>query len=108
MPETQARAVVGHIFETADRDKSGFIEYAEFVKASMKKRHLMSMGNIEKAFKLLDTDNSAQLSKTELQALLGESADKKLMRLIAEADVNGDGEIDFKEFYNLLKKKYES
>ena len=108
MQEIQAKAVVDQIFETTDRDKSGYIEFAEFVKASMKKKCILSMGNIEKAFKLLDTDNSEKLSKTELQTLLGESADKNLMKLIAEADVNGDGEIDFTEFYNLLKRKYES
>jgi calcium-dependent protein kinase len=108
MPESDAVKAVEHVFETIDRDKSGFIEYAEFVKASMKKKSLISISNIENAFKLLDTDNNSKLSKSELQFLLGENADKEIMTLINEADTNGDGEIDFKEFYSILKKKYQS
>ena len=108
MGETEAQSIVENIFLTVDRDRSGFIEYNEFIKANMKKRYLMSLTNLETAFKLLDSDNSNKLSKTELQNLVGDSGDKDLMKLIAEADTNGDGEIDFKEFYALMRQKYDN
>ena len=108
MGETEAKSIVENIFLTVDRDRSGFIEYNEFIKANMKKRYLMSLTNLETAFKLLDSDNSNKLSKTELQNLVGDSGDKDLMKLIAEADTNGDGEIDFKEFYALMRQKYDN
>ena len=108
MSEKEAKAVVDKIFEVADRNKNGSIEFGEFIRGSMKKSSLLSIDHVEKAFKLLDKDNNQNLSIEELQYLLGDTADKAIRQLIHEADQNGDGQISFEEFLRLLKKKYES
>ena len=102
----EATAIVDKIFEVADRNKNGSIEFAEFIRGSMKNSSLLSISNIEKAFKLLDKDNNQNLSIEELQYLLGDTADKAIRQLIQEADQNKDGQISFEEFLRLLKKKY--
>ena len=106
MSPQDAKIKVDNIFEVADRNKNGSLEFGEFVKGTMKKSSLLSLNNIETAFKLLDKDNNHYLSVEELQFLLGESADKTIRQVILEADVNNDGQISFSEFYMLLKKKY--
>lgn len=108
MDEAVAQKIVQQIFETADRDKNGFIEYSEFVKASMKAQSLISFANIDKAFKLLDSDRNLKISSEELKFILEDSSDSNLFKLIKEADKNNDGEIDFGEFYDLIKKSYSS
>ena len=108
MSQKEAKIVVDKIFEVADRNKNGSIEFVEFIRGSMKKSSLLSIENVEKAFKLLDKDNNQNLSIGELQHLLGDTADKAIRQLIQEADQNGDGQISFEEFLKLLKKKYDS
>lgn len=106
MSQEEAKVKVDNIFEVADRNKNGSIEFGEFVRGTMKKSSLLSINNIEKAFKLLDKDNDQNLSVEELQFLLGDSADKAIRQVILEADINQDGQICFSEFLKLLKKKY--
>ena len=108
MSKNEATVIVDKIFEVADRNKNGSIEFAEFIRGSMKNSSLLSISNVEKAFKLLDKDNNQNLSIEELQYLLGDTADKAIRQLIQEADQNKDGQISFEEFLRLLKKKYDS
>lgn len=108
MPKNEAKQMVDTIFEIADKNRNGTIEFGEFVRGCMKKSSLLSISNIEKAFKLLDKNNDQSLSVEELQFLLGESADKAIRQVIVEADTNNDGQISFKEFLKLLKNKYSS
>ena len=107
MNEIDAKHTVENIFLAVDRDNSGFIEYDEFIKANMQKQYLTSLATIDKTFKLLDTDNNHKLLKSELQILIKDGGDEQLMKLIVEADIDGDGEIDFKEFYALMRKSYD-
>lgn len=61
------------------------------------------------AFKMLDADGSGKISSEELLKLLaGEEfldvySQAQLDRAIAEVDENGDGEIDFNEFKQMMQ-----
>lgn len=105
MPEADAIVLINEIFQVADSDNSGFIEFSEFLKSSVARNDLMSKKHLEATFKMLDCDNSGKLSRKELQSMLSGtslSGDKKWMKLLQAADKNQDGEIDMKEFYDLL------
>jgi len=66
--------------------------------------------NLRTAFQMFDTDNSGKIDAAEIKNLL-EGDDFKdqinkdaLNRIISEVDVNGDGEIDFEEFLQMMRK----
>ena len=66
------------MFREVDIDKSGFIEYSEFVMACTRESDLFSESRLKSAFKMFDSDGSGYISKVEirnaLQVLLQELA----------------------------------
>lgn len=63
------------------------------------------------AFKLYDEDDNGHINRKELRNvidLIGESmTDSELEELVREADINGDGAINYQEFVNMvLSEKY--
>ena len=67
---------------------------------------LLSKEKLELCFNLFDKDQSGSISADELRQLLGRSktTDPLVKNLIKEADASGDGEIDLKEFKDLMLK----
>ena len=69
--------------------------------------NIVNSGNeIRQQFDFFDKDGSGKVSKSELKKALKELNEKisktELKRMIKEADVDGDGEIDFDEFSKIL------
>ena len=58
-------------------------------------------------FELYDDDGSGSIDQLELRALMAQLGvdltDEELSAMIAEADVDGDGDIDYEEFVALFK-----
>jgi calcium-dependent protein kinase len=93
------------LFKKIDSDNSGFIDYDEFIAASIDKKKLFSIDNLQKAFIMFDTDKTGKISVENLKEVIGEALanDQVWTDIINEADRNGDGEIDFSEFCELMK-----
>ena len=70
-PLLQAQDEVEKIMNEVDIDKSGYIDYTEFLIASMKKDKLLSRRNLENSFRIFDRDNSGTITISELQFFLG-------------------------------------
>jgi calcium-dependent protein kinase len=101
----EAKTEVDHIMEKVDSDGSGFIDYTEFLKASLDMKKVLNIQNLEMTFSMFDTDNSGKISATEIKRLLGNGSeiDEEVWReIIQEVDQNGDGEIDLTEFKELV------
>ena len=86
-----------------DTDGDGRIDYTEFITAAFNREVLLSKGNLDTAFKIFDADGNGSISMDELKAVFAKgSASGKTEdvwnEIIASADKNNDGEIDFKEF----------
>lgn len=84
-----------------DTDKSGFIEYSEFIVAAMDRRKLLSAERLDSVFSTFDRDQNGKISASELKVMLDYEQDLDLslyMNVVKEADLNGDGQIDYKEF----------
>lgn len=92
----------------ADVDGDGLIDYNEFVAATMQVSALEKEELLEKAFRQIDTDGSGTISIEELgEALKKFGIFDDARDLLAGADTNGDGQIDYQEFACLLRNNNE-
>jgi len=62
---------VEKMFKSVDSDNSGFIDYTEFVVASMNAEEMTSNDFLQAAFKMFDKDGSGIISADEIKAVLG-------------------------------------
>lgn len=95
------------MFDSVDIDKSGFIDYSEFVVASMNEKNLLTNEKLQSAFKMFDKDGSGFISKDEIKEILGFGktlSEEAVNEIIHQVDANGDGEISFEEFSAMMKR----
>lgn len=95
------------MFKAVDSDNSGFIDYSEFVVAAMNEKTLTSNDKLQAAFKMFDKDGSGVISADEIREVLGFGGNldnKAIDFIIKQVDENGDGEISFEEFVQMMKK----
>jgi calcium-dependent protein kinase len=59
------------MFDAVDTDKSGFIDYSEFVIAAMNEKQLLTSDKLQSAFKMFDKDGSGSISADEIKEVLG-------------------------------------
>ena len=105
MGSDHALEEVQKIMTEVDTDNNGFIDYTEFLKATLNQRTVMSSENLRKAFDLFDKDSSGSINALELKRVLGGSAnidDKVWKQLISSVDQNADSEIDLREFEEVI------
>lgn len=97
------------VLKGADTDNSGTINYTEFLAATMSAQTFMREEYLKAAFRMFDSDDSGKIDAGELNNLLaGEEfkdvyTQEQLQQAIKEVDENGDGEIDFDEFMQMMK-----
>ncbi len=95
------------VFNKADTDGSGAIDFTEWCTASIDQNTLMNEQNMLAAFKLFDKDGGGTIEAAEISKVLGQNAaanDEVWQAVIAEVDQNDDGLIDFDEFKTMLLK----
>ncbi|CAG9315137.1 unnamed protein product [Blepharisma stoltei] len=103
-----AEIEVNRIMAEVDTDNNGYIDYTEFLKATLDMRKLLSSDNLKAAFRMFDRDGSGSISAAELKKVLegGLASDDKVWNdLIVQVDQNGDGEIDLQEFQDIILSK---
>lgn len=93
-----------------DVDSDGSIDFPEFLTMMARKmKDTDSEAEIAEAFKVFDRNGDGKISAAELRHVLtsiGEKlSDYEVDKMIEEADTNNDGEIDIKEFTQLLVGK---
>lgn len=91
-----------------DVDGDGEIDFTEFVSGAFDKRVLLTQENLDKAFKMFDVDGNGKITKDELKSVFaagraGKAQNDVWEKIIGEIDVDGDGEIDYKEFTAAMK-----
>jgi len=92
---------VENIFESLDTDGSGKIEYTEWLAAVLEVGSEDCESAIIAAFNVFDHDRNGTISGIELGRILMEDQDE-IAKLLPQFDTNGDGELDFLEFKQLL------
>lgn len=74
---------------------------------SLREESLLTEEAILSSFKLYDTDGSETISRGEIRQIVrlageGEMGDNEIEEIVRESDIDGDGEIDFKEFAKVI------
>ena len=86
----------------------GGIDFDEFIELLVNHGHNIDE-DIAKSFKIFDIDGDGLITEDELKTTmdsLGEPMNEKEVKaMIAEADLDGDGKINFKEFQILMENK---
>lgn len=102
-----AEVEVDRIMAIADTDKSGAIDYSEWVVATINKNQLLSDEKMKQAFDLFDKDGGGTISSSEIKEVLGigKHSTKKIWdEIVQEVDIDGDGEISYVEFKSMMEK----
>lgn len=97
---------VDRMFDAVDTDNSGFIDYTEFVVASINEKKLLSHDKLKAAFRIFDKDHSGNITASEIKAVLQQDSsipNEIVQQIIKQVDANGDGEISLEEFVAIMK-----
>jgi calcium-dependent protein kinase len=112
--EKIAEKEMEEIIKKIDQDGNDCIEYEEFIRATVNLEVLLTERNLMLAFKAFDKNNDSELSHQEIKSALGvielgeeENNNDIIKQIIAEIDINNDGNISFQEFKQLMIKVLE-
>jgi len=97
---------IEEIVKKIDIDGDGSIDWKEFIAAATDLRSIAKETTLRQAFDLFDIDKNGEITKKELQRVLGgvvgEYNDNQFDELIKEYDKNNDGQINFEEFRQMI------
>jgi calcium-dependent protein kinase len=96
-----------NIFKSIDHDNNGYIEYEEFLRATIDRDLLLSENNLKLAFNLFDLDQNGSISVDEIKTIIGGGRsipDNVMMELLAEIEKTSDEEIDYHDFKKIMIK----
>ncbi|XP_061339004.1 calmodulin-2/4-like isoform X1 [Gastrolobium bilobum] len=90
-----------------DADGNGTIEFDEFLNLMAKKmKDTDAEEELKEAFKVFDKDQNGYISASELRHVminLGEKlTDEEVEQMIKEADLDGDGQVNYDEFVKMM------
>ncbi|KHN10087.1 Calmodulin-like protein 11 [Glycine soja] len=92
-----------------DTDGNGTIEFVEFLNLMAKKmKETDAEEDLKEAFKVFDKDQNGYISASEgylrhVMINLGEKlTDEEVEQMIKEADLDGDGQVDYDEFVKMM------
>ena len=93
-----------------DSDGNGMIDFSEFLTMMARKMKDTDFEEeMRAAFLVFDTDRDGFITPKELTVAmknLGENlSDKEILKMIKEADLDGDNQINFKEFLQMMTPK---
>lgn len=99
---------VMNLIKNIDLDCNGYIEYEEFISATVNKKNLINKENLKIAFDFFDSNKSGTLDINEIKEVLNllnkkEGKNSEVNKVMSEIDINNDGEINFEEFALLMK-----
>ncbi|GLB41005.1 putative glycoside hydrolase family 92 protein [Lyophyllum shimeji] len=108
--QNPTEAELQDMINEVDADGNGTIDFPEFLTMMARKmRDTDSEEEIKEAFKVFDKDGNGYISAAELRHVmtnLGEKlSDTEVDEMIREADVDGDGQINYDEFVKMMLSK---
>ena len=93
-----------------DADGNGTIDFPEFLTMmTIKMKDANSKEEIREAFRVFDRDGNGFISAAELRHVMTNLSekltDKEVNKIIREADIDGDGQVNYEEFVTMMTSK---
>ena len=89
---------IDSLFEQVNVSRSGSIEYSEFVGACLLQKNTVDEAHVKQVFKSFDKADKGYISRQDLNEILSVKDDSTLDKIIAEADISGNGFICYEDF----------
>ena len=92
------------IFSILDGDNNGYIDYEEFLRATLDRNFFVNENALKFAFNFFDKENTGYISRDKIQSyFIGTKMTEELFsNIFDEIDTNKDGKIDFDEFKHMM------
>ena len=108
--QNPTEAELADMINEVDADGNGTIDFPEFLTMMARKmKDTDSEEEILEAFKVFDKDGNGFISAAELRHImtnLGEKlTDEEVDEMLREADIDGDGQINYEEFVKVMMAK---
>jgi calmodulin len=108
--QNPTEAELADMINEVDADGNGTIDFPEYLTMMARKmKDTDSEEEILEAFKVFDKDGNGFISAAELRHImtnLGEKlSDEEVDEMIREADIDGDGQINYEEFVKMMMSK---
>ena len=102
--EKEIKKEIDDIFLLLDGANRGFIEYEEFLRATLEQKTLLSNENLTYAFNFFDGDGCGKITVEKIKKFfVNDKVSEDVFRnIFNEIDSNGDGEIDYDEFKDMM------
>lgn len=105
--QNPSEAEIQDMVNLVDKDGTGNIDFPEFLSMmAIKINSENAEDEIREAFKVFDGDGNGYINRTELSLVmmnLGEAITlQEIQAMIDEADIDGDGQINYEEFYQMM------
>ncbi|XP_063430888.1 neo-calmodulin-like isoform X1 [Mytilus trossulus] len=99
---------VKEMVQKADTDGNGTIEFPEFLQMATDMMKSVDLADeVRDAFRLFDKNGDGYVTAPELKTILSNNgekiSDEELDALVKDADVDGDGKINYQEFVSMLE-----
>lgn len=93
----EMRAMFHHI----DINGDGYLDYHEFIAASMPRQLYLRPDRLNAAFRTLDVDNSGYIDVEDMQKIVGVEGERAEL-VVSEADLDEDGKVDYDDFLRAM------